>query len=531
MLICTKSSQKIKNSTEENYSLKSNGKSNFFDKCCCNCRKDKEKILLRRSEVNFEKPKDIQTGDIHQFQIKKDEDRLTFKSEIIAGKNLASIHHAYELSSDKTSEEITTKRYLNSLFEQVIENQKHEIKEDENEEVQLIKSFWIIRHGHKEPSQEKTYMGKPNNYQWSLSTIGEQQASSMSEFFGERYNRQNFPLIYSSPSKRCIQTILPTAKAIGAKIRIEYGLFEPGHGIGTQTEIEEFFGADYDNYFDANYKSKCNITKLRKYILKDARKFTSSKKEEMNEDLNQMQHDLMKKLVNENIESDQDVIIVSHQFITFNLGQTLRQPFNERHSGMPNQFFGQKNRLYERAEAVKDIVTGDIHHFQLKKDENKFHFKTKKRFEFEYRAINYHAYELSPDKSPEEIKTTRYLNSLFNKILENTKDVWLVGDTCEVYSNSNDVWVKGKIVGITENTYFKAYVENKNLNLDALIKVRYKINGEVRSKLILLDCTESIRRPNYISDEIKEGQNKKDERITSEKKMKTRKKKSPIKNI
>ena len=96
----------------------------------------------------------------------------------------------------------------------------------------MINRIYVVRHGEREdfidPSWNNTH---ERFFDPPLSAHGLEQAQEVSKFFADK----KVDMVFSSPLIRAIQTALPTAKACGTKLCVEYGLNEFYSPVKNQT--------------------------------------------------------------------------------------------------------------------------------------------------------------------------------------------------------------------------------------------------------------------------------------------------------
>jgi len=193
----------------------------------------------------------------------------------------------------------------------------------------------LVRHTIKKGSDSLKYMQneRNKNYEWELEEItkpgGLLSAYYLGIHFYNKYvNSNDPPLIYVSPFRRCIQTAIPTAKALNIKIRIEYGLFETFHGFPTEEEIKIFYGGN-EEYIDTEYVSKYyqmsdfieesgsmyQSTKCDAPVGKEREKIRLQKNKQMSEYFKEVQRNEKK-----------DIIVFSHQDEVRQIGHLLVNP-------------------------------------------------------------------------------------------------------------------------------------------------------------------------------------------------------------
>jgi len=192
----------------------------------------------------------------------------------------------------------------------------------------------IVRHTLKKGSDSLKYMQneRNKNYEWELEEItkpgGLLSAYYLGIHFYKKYvNSNNPPLIYVSPFRRCIQTAIPTAKALNIKIRIEYGLFENFHGFPTEEEIKIFYDGN-EEYIDTEYVPKYYHSD---FITESGFMYKSTQcdapngkeREEMRFQKNKQMSEYFKEVQrNEN----KDIIVFSHQDEVRQIGHLLVNP-------------------------------------------------------------------------------------------------------------------------------------------------------------------------------------------------------------
>ncbi|KZV77740.1 phosphoglycerate mutase-like protein [Peniophora sp. CONT] len=90
-----------------------------------------------------------------------------------------------------------------------------------------VKTVYILRHGFRLnwlTTDWKSPTGLPRDP--PLAAFGETQAKEVADYFLSLPEDERPTAIFSSPYYRCIQTIAPTAEALGVPIFIEHGLSE-----------------------------------------------------------------------------------------------------------------------------------------------------------------------------------------------------------------------------------------------------------------------------------------------------------------
>jgi broad specificity phosphatase PhoE len=80
------------------------------------------------------------------------------------------------------------------------------------------KRLIFIRHAHRDNARSE--------YDNGLSDKGLEQAQMIRDFFATRFETKSNFAFYSSPKKRCLETLKPLADALGHKVLIHAGLNE-----------------------------------------------------------------------------------------------------------------------------------------------------------------------------------------------------------------------------------------------------------------------------------------------------------------
>lgn len=96
----------------------------------------------------------------------------------------------------------------------------------------MVKTLIIIRHAHR----EKLSVGPSDN---GLSPKGQKQAKSLTQYFDKKFG-DVAAVFYSSPKKRCIETIEPIAKSVKATIKVLDSLDESDTQKQLQSRVRQF---------------------------------------------------------------------------------------------------------------------------------------------------------------------------------------------------------------------------------------------------------------------------------------------------
>lgn len=96
----------------------------------------------------------------------------------------------------------------------------------------LTPTLVIVRHAHR----SKALGANTDN---GISAKGKKQVRELTRFFKKRFGKTP-AVVYSSPKKRCQQTISPIAKLAKTKVGILDCLDEADHGPSLKSKISEF---------------------------------------------------------------------------------------------------------------------------------------------------------------------------------------------------------------------------------------------------------------------------------------------------
>lgn len=96
-----------------------------------------------------------------------------------------------------------------------------------------MKTLIIVRHAHRDTSQGRELDN-------GLSATGKKQTKKFTKFYLKNFGRMK-PMILSSPSKRCVQTVKPLATKLKVPIKRTLSLFEEGdEEKGFKTRVSKF---------------------------------------------------------------------------------------------------------------------------------------------------------------------------------------------------------------------------------------------------------------------------------------------------
>lgn len=111
----------------------------------------------------------------------------------------------------------------------------------------MNKTLVLIRHAHRETSQGR----EQDN---GLSPKGRRQVRKLFDFYFKRFPEEESPLLWSSPKRRCLETLLPLARKLEKKLVTKDDLDEQASG-----ESFKDFSNRVDSIFKEIRKSKKNL--------------------------------------------------------------------------------------------------------------------------------------------------------------------------------------------------------------------------------------------------------------------------------
>lgn len=149
--------------------------------------------------------------------------------------------------------------------------------------------LYLIRHAESEANKNKIFAGITD---YPLSDNGLKQAEELKDRIIS--NGIKFDLIFSSPLKRTLQTITPTAKALGIEITKDKNLIEMCVGDWEDLTFDQIYELD---------------AKVCDHII-ETDEFVGIPNQETHEEVSNRMYDEILKIINDN--PNKDIAIVSH---------------------------------------------------------------------------------------------------------------------------------------------------------------------------------------------------------------------------